>query len=82
MAEIFIKSENIRTTRSTDETKLLIPRRRNEYGKNCLSYLGATIWNSINITIRKVKTCNTFKHKIKDKYFSDIKQKECDLYNY
>ena len=82
MAEIFIKSENIRTTRSTDETKLLIPRRRNEYGKNCLSYLGATIWNSINSTIRKVKTCNTFKHKIKDKYFSDIKQKECDLYNY
>ena len=81
MAEIFIKSENTRTTRSTDETKLFIPLRRNEYGKNCLSYLGATIWNSIDSTIRKVKTCNTFKHKIKDKYFKEFKQKEDDLYN-
>ena len=33
--------------------------------KNCLSYLGATIWNSIDSSIRNVKTCNTFKHKIK-----------------
>ena len=81
MAEIFIKSENTRITRSTDETKLFIPFRRNAYGKNCLSYLGTTIWNSIDSTIRKVKNCNTFKHKIKDKYFSDIKQKEDDLYN-
>ena len=55
MPEIFIKSENTRTTRSTDETKLFIPLRRNEYWKNCLSYLGAMIWNSINSTIRKLK---------------------------
>ena len=63
-------------------SNLFIPYRRNDYGKNCLSYLEATIWNSIDSTIRKVKTCNTFIHKIKDKYFSKIKQKEDDLYNY
>ena len=37
--------------------------------------------NSIDSTIRKVKTCNTFKHKIKETYSKEIKQKEDDLYN-
>ena len=73
MEEIFIKSENIRTTRSSNDYNLFIPIRRNEYGKNCLFYLGATIWNSIDSSIRNVKTCNTFKHKLERKYFEDIK---------
>ena len=54
MGEIFIKSENIRTTRSSNDSNLFIPLRRNDYGKNCLSYLGATIWNCIDISIRNV----------------------------
>ena len=82
MGEIFTKHENIRTTRSSNDSNLSIPRRRNDYGKNCLSYLGPTIWNSIESSIRNVKTCNTFKHKIKYKYFVNIKNREDNLYNY
>ena len=82
MGEVFTKHENIRTTRSSNDSNLLIPLRRNAYGKNCLSYLGATIWNSIDSSIRNVKTCNTFKHKIKYKYFENIKYREDNLYNY
>ena len=78
MGGIFIISENIRTTRSSNYSNFFIPIRRNEYGKNCLSYLGATIWNSID---RNVKTCNNFKHKIKRKYFVDIKNREDDIHN-
>ena len=82
MGEIFTKHENIRTTRSSNDSNLSISRRRNDYGKNCLSYLGATIWNRIESAIRNVKTCNTFKHKIKYKYFENIKNREDNLYNY
>ena len=82
MGEIFIKSENIRTTRSSNDSNLFISLRRNYYGKNCLSYLGATIWNSIDSSIRNVKTCNTFKHKVKDKYFEGIQNREVDIHNY
>ena len=82
MDDIFIKSGNTRRTRYTDDSKLLIPFRNHDYGKNCLSYFGATIWNNIDNTIKEAKTCNTFKHKIKDKYFKDIKQKEDDIYKY
>ena len=79
MKEIFIKSESVRTTRTTrssNDTNLYIPFRKNEYGKNCLSYLGATVWNSIHGTIRDVKTC-----KIKEKYFKDIEERENGIYN-
>ena len=81
MKEIFIKSESVRTTRSFNDSNLYIPFRKNEYGKNCLSYLGATAWNSIHATIRDVKTCNTFKHKIKEQYFKDIEERENSIHN-
>ena len=76
MKEIFIKS-----TRTSNDSNLYIPFRKNEYGKNCLSYMGATVWNSIHGTIMDVKTCNTFKHKIKENYFKDIEERENGIYN-
>jgi hypothetical protein len=48
MEEIFKKSENMRATRSSNSLNLSIPIRRNEYRKNFLSFLGATIWNNID----------------------------------
>jgi len=81
MTDVFVKSERVRTTRSSNESNLYIPLRHHDYGKNCLSYLGATLWNSIPGAIRNVKTCNSFKHKIKDKYFKDIKEDDNSIYN-
>ena len=82
MGDIFIKSGNTRRTRFTDESKLVLPFRKHDYGQKCLSYLGAKIWNNIDNVIKEVKTCNNFKHKIKDKFFKDIKQREEDIYKY
>ena len=81
MADIFIKSNVTRTTRSFNESNLAMPRRVNGYGKNCLSYLGPTVWNNIPGVIREANTCNTFKHKIKRKYFTDIETDENSIYN-
>jgi len=81
MTDIFVKSDRVRTTRSSNGSNLYVPLRHHDYGKNCLSYLGATVWNSIPGAIRDVKTCNSFKHKIKDKYFKDIKEDENSIYN-
>ena len=82
MDDIFQKFENTRMTRYTDKTKLAIPFRKHEYGKNCLSYRGATIWNSLENNIKEAKSCNNFKHKIKEKFFKQIKLKEDDVYSY
>ena len=82
MGDIFKKSENIRRTRHTDGTKLTIPFRNHDYGKNCLSYLGATIWNILANSLKEAKSCNSFKHKVKDEFFKQIKMKEEDVYSY
>ena len=65
MEDTFIKSVNIRRTRFTDDSKLLIPFRNHDYGKNCLSYLGATIWNSIDNAIKEVKLAITSNIKLR-----------------
>ena len=82
MEDIFKKSNNTHRTRYTNETKLDIPMRKHEYGKNCLSYLGATIWNNLEIDIKEAKSSNSFKHKIKEKFFKLIKLKEENVYIY
>ena len=64
MADIFVKSNiSRRTTRYFNESNLVLPRRVNGYGQNCLSYLGPTVWNNIPDETREINTCNTFKHK-------------------
>ena len=82
MTDIFKKTESKRRTRYSDESKINIPLRKHEYGKNCLSYLGATIWNSIDNGIKQSKTCNSFKHGVKDKFFKDLKSREVNIYIY
>ena len=81
MEDVF-KKTNTRASRFSSDVKLHIPNRNNEYGKNCLSYLGATIWNNIPDIIKQAKTCNTFKHKIKEKLFRDLQRREDDIYVY
>ena len=82
MDDIFNKTQNRQRTRSADEFRISIPFRKHEYGKNCLSYLGATIWNNFETDVKKSKTCNSFKHKIKANFFKEIKKKEDNIYIY
>ena len=58
------------------ESNLVLPRRVNGYGHNCISYL-----DNIPDETREVNTCNTFKHKIKRKHFSDIEADVNNNYN-
>ena len=80
MEDIFKKSNNTHRTRYTNETKIDIPLRKHEYGKNCLSYLGATIWNNLEINIKEAKSSNSFKHKIKEKKFKLIIKENVYIY--
>ena len=69
-----------RHTRYSDESKLITPHRKYDYGQNCLSYRGATIWNSLEISIKEAKSCNTFKHLVKARFFRNLKLKEENIY--
>ena len=54
MEDVF-KITNTRASRFASDVKLHIPNRNNDYGKNCLSYLGATFSNNIYNIIKQAK---------------------------
>ena len=82
MEDVFKKNSSSRRTRYSDESKLSIPSRNHDYGKNCLSYRGATTWNGLEIGIKEAKTCNSFKHLVKARFFRNLKLKEENVYIY
>ena len=82
MEDVFKNNSSLQHTRYSDESKLSIPSRNHNYGKNCLSYRGATIWNSLEIKIKEAQSCNIFKHLVKDRFFRNLKLKEENVYIY
>ena len=82
MEDVFENNPSLRCTRYSDESRLCIPSRIHNYGKNCLSYRGATIWNGLEIKIKEAQPCNSFKHLVKDRFFKNLKLKEENVYIY
>ena len=76
MGDIFSESQNRHRTRSSNECRINIPSRKHDYEKNCLSYLRATIWNNIDSGTKNCKTVNSFKHRVKDSFFKQLKREE------
>ena len=75
MPELFSPTSQIRVTHRS-KNKLNQPFRKSDSGQNGLSYLGPKIWNSLNSDLKSAKNVNSFKHKIKDKFFKDLHNQE------
>ena len=78
-SEMFIVADQSRFTRNS-VMKLNLPFRNRNTGQNCISYLGPKIWNKLPSHIKLCDSINSFKHKIKDKYFADMKKKRKKIY--
>ena len=76
MEDVFKKHSIIRSSRFIGDSKLHLPFRKHDYGKNCLSYQGATIWNGLRANIKEAKSCNSFKHAVKANFFEKLKHSE------
>ena len=51
-------------------------------GQNGLSYLGPKIWNNLHSDLKSAESVNSFKHKIKNKFFKDLQNQEDNPYEY
>ena len=60
MEDVFEKQSTNRSSCFTHESKLHLPLRKHDYGQNCLSHWGATIWNGLKARIKDSKSCNSF----------------------
>ena len=81
MSEMFSPVGQGRITRRS-KNKLNLPFRKTNMGQNGLSYIGPKIWNSLQSDLKSSNNVNSFKHKIKDKFFNDLQKRENSPYIY
>ena len=56
--------------------KLDVPHRKTNVGQKSLSYVGPSLWNNLNKTLKTSTGLNAFEHNIKQYYFNKLKKKE------
>ena len=57
--------DNQYSTRQKQST-LLVPRVRTEHGKTSISFMGSRIWNNLPEEMKRLKTVNSFRKKLKN----------------
>jgi len=82
MKDIFDISCINRISTRNSAKKLNQPLRRTNYGKNCISFLTPSVWNSMPDSLKDCENLNTFKHRVKAHFFEEMKKKENSIYNY
>ena len=73
--EIYVPLETNGVHMRSSYQKLNIPHRKTDVGQKALSYLGPSLWNNLNKTLKASASLNTFKHNIKKHYFNELKKK-------
>ena len=81
MSEMFSPVCQGRITRRS-KNRLHLPFRKTNAGQNGLSYIGPRLWNSLQSGLKSSNNVNSFNHKIKDKFFNDLQNRENSPYIY
>ena len=50
--------------------KLKLPHRKTNQGLRVLSYIGPSLWNKLDKSLKRSVSLNAFKHNLKDYYFT------------
>ena len=81
ISEMYLPAEQSQHTRRS-LNKLQIPNQRTNRGLRTLSYAGPRLWNSLPNFLKSAGSVNNFKHKLKNLYFDNLKDKEKNPYFY
>ena len=76
MSEIFNTSHQRSLNTRDSYLKIDQPMRKTNAGQNALSYRGPGEWNKLPTDLKKIENLNTFKHRLKNFYFAQLKTKE------
>ena len=74
--EIFYQSECNGIPTRYSYQKLKLPHRKTNQGLRALSYIGPSLWNKQDKSLKTSASLNSFKHNIKDYYFRKGNKKE------
>ena len=79
IAELYHPAEQGHVTR-TSFRKLLLPNKNTNRGLRNLNFIGPQLWNSLPSEIKQVGSVNTFKHKVKERFFTELQANEETAY--
>ena len=74
--ETYVLFKTIGIHTSSSNQKLNVPHRKTNVGQKGLSYVGHSLWNNLNKTLKNPSSLNIFKRNIKKHYFNKLKKKE------
>ena len=74
--EIYVPIETNRVKTRLSYQKLNVPYRKPNVRQKGLSYVGPSLCNNINKTLKIPASLNSFRHNIKQHYFNELKKKE------
>ena len=76
MNEIFSLAECTEIPTRYSHQKLKLPKRKTNQGLRALSYVGPSLWNNLENSMKTCVSLNAFKHKLKDHFFRKGNEKE------
>ena len=68
MDELFSHADCIGVPTRYSHQKLKLPKRKTNQGLRALSYIGPSLWNNLDNSMKRCASLNSFKHKVKDYY--------------
>ena len=77
--EIYCPMNQTQATRSSFQ-KLTLPSQKSNRGLRTITYLGPRLWNSLPRDLKASNNANTFKHKLKNKFFEELRKREKNPY--
>ena len=69
MNEVFSHAESNEIPTRCPYQKLNLPHRKINQGLRALSYIGPSLWNKLDKSLKTSVSLNAFKHNLKDYYF-------------
>ena len=79
--EIYCPMNQVQATRFSFQ-KLTLPSQKSNRGLRTITYLGPRLWNSLPRDLKASSNANTFKHKLKSKFFEELRKREKSPYIY
>ena len=81
VSEMFLPIQQSHITRRS-QNKLWIPNQKTNRGLGNISYVGPRLWNSFPNSLKCSESVNKFKHKSKELFFNNLRDKEKNPYHY
>ena len=76
MTEVFIHAESNGIPTRCSYQKVKLPHRKTNQGLRALSYIGPSLWNKLDKSLKTSGFLNSFKHNLKEYYFKKGNKKE------